>query len=217
MARRASVRYWPTRKAYGCWFHGRGVVLAEGPDDAPQGPTAAATAADFDPQIGAIIYHSDDNRLAGEFRHKTAGHGKDRIIFLVGEALAVVKELAAKYRKGPLFRINAPRCGNHSGATIEVVRGGDRPTIHPNPWGRGVAQQYSAGKKRAGVRRLMVGVPSFVRKGLAPSWHPDPTPAIPPTRRTNSSDTVVPSEVPGAGGVPGVGKRTFLSLCKTRS
>ena len=39
MARRASVRYWPSRNAYCCWFNGNQVELAEGPDDFPSGPT----------------------------------------------------------------------------------------------------------------------------------------------------------------------------------
>jgi len=63
---------------------------------------AHATATDFDGE--AIVYHSDDNRLDHEFQHKTSGSGKDRRIILTGEALAIVQELAAKNRKGPLFR-----------------------------------------------------------------------------------------------------------------
>src|SRR5262249_48743428 len=39
MARRPSVRYWPTRKAYCCWFKGKQYMLAEGADDYPDGPT----------------------------------------------------------------------------------------------------------------------------------------------------------------------------------
>jgi integrase len=68
------------------------------------GELAHATAADFDPALGAIVYHADSNRLEHEYRHKTAGHNKDRLIFLVGEALEIVKELARKHPSGPLFR-----------------------------------------------------------------------------------------------------------------
>src|SRR4051812_11805190 len=39
MPRRSSVRYWPSRKAYCCWFNKQQQVLAEGPDDFPNGPT----------------------------------------------------------------------------------------------------------------------------------------------------------------------------------
>jgi integrase len=65
---------------------------------------AAATAADFNPELGAIVYHADDTRLEGEFSHKTAHHGKDRVILLTGEALEIVKGLVRKHPKGPLFR-----------------------------------------------------------------------------------------------------------------
>jgi integrase len=68
------------------------------------GELAAATAADFNAELGAIVYHADSNRLEHEFRHKTAGHNKDRMIFLVGESLEIVKELVRRHQTGPLFR-----------------------------------------------------------------------------------------------------------------
>jgi integrase len=73
------------------------------------GELANATADDFDPDLGAIVYHADDNRLEKEFQHKTAGKGKDRVMFLSGEALAVVKRLVAEHPKGPLFRTSKGR------------------------------------------------------------------------------------------------------------
>jgi integrase len=63
------------------------------------GELANATAHDFNADIGAIVYHADDNRLEHEHRHKTAGHGKDRLIFFVGESLEIVKALAKKHPK----------------------------------------------------------------------------------------------------------------------
>jgi integrase len=68
------------------------------------GELSHATAADFNPELGAIVYHADDNRLEGEFSHKTAGRGKSRVIFFTGEALEIVKGLAKKNPAGPLFR-----------------------------------------------------------------------------------------------------------------
>ncbi len=62
-----------------------------------------ATAADFDARLGAFVYHADDKRLDKEFRHKTAGKGKSRIIFLTGEALEIVTQLAEERPKGVLF------------------------------------------------------------------------------------------------------------------
>jgi integrase len=47
MARRPSVRYWSSRNAYMCWHNGRQAKLAEGPDDAPTGPTFLAALAKF--------------------------------------------------------------------------------------------------------------------------------------------------------------------------
>src|SRR3954453_15078124 len=39
MPRRPSVRYWKSRGGYCCWLGGRQQVLAQGPDDFPEGPT----------------------------------------------------------------------------------------------------------------------------------------------------------------------------------
>jgi integrase len=39
----------------------------------------------------------------GQWTHKTARLGKDRIIRLAGEALAIIKRRAAQYKHGPLF------------------------------------------------------------------------------------------------------------------
>jgi integrase len=47
MARRASVRYYASRKAYFTHFEGRQIKLAEGADDAPKGPTYLAALGQF--------------------------------------------------------------------------------------------------------------------------------------------------------------------------
>ncbi len=47
MARQASVRYWESRRAYACWFKGKQVILAEGPQDYPDGPTYNAAVKKF--------------------------------------------------------------------------------------------------------------------------------------------------------------------------
>lgn len=47
MGRRASVRYYASREAYFTHFEGRQVKLAEGPDDAPKGPTYLAALGRF--------------------------------------------------------------------------------------------------------------------------------------------------------------------------
>src|SRR5581483_8335675 len=47
MARRASVRYYASRKAFFTHFEGRQIKLADGPDDAPKGPTYLAALDEF--------------------------------------------------------------------------------------------------------------------------------------------------------------------------
>lgn len=47
MARRASVRYYASRSAYGCTYRGRQRILAKGPDDFPDGPTYTAAVQAF--------------------------------------------------------------------------------------------------------------------------------------------------------------------------
>jgi integrase len=64
---------------------------------------AKATAANFDANLGALVYHADHVLLPGETGHKTSGKGKTRTILLSGEALAVVRELVQKHPTGPLF------------------------------------------------------------------------------------------------------------------
>jgi integrase len=73
------------------------------------GEAINATAKDFDSKIGAIVYHADDKRLADEFRHKTAGKGKDRVIILSGDALEMVKGLVKMRPRGQLFRTSKGR------------------------------------------------------------------------------------------------------------
>jgi integrase len=83
-----------------------------------------ATAADFDADLGAIVYYANDTRLEGEFAHKTARHGKDRIIFLTGEALEIVRGLVEKYPAGPLFRTRKGTAwkGTKVGNRFDLIR-----------------------------------------------------------------------------------------------
>jgi len=68
------------------------------------GELIAATAADFDREAGAFIFRKEASRGAGRFSHKTAGKGRDRVIFLHGATLAHVLSLIDKRPSGPLFR-----------------------------------------------------------------------------------------------------------------
>jgi integrase len=65
---------------------------------------AQATAAHFDAELGALVYHADHVLRAGETGHKTGSKGKTRTIILTGEALEIVRDLVQKHPTGPLFR-----------------------------------------------------------------------------------------------------------------
>jgi integrase len=68
------------------------------------GEIIAATAADFDPGLGAFVFRKESSRRQDRFSHKTASKGKDRVIFLTRETLAYVKQMVSRYPTGPLFR-----------------------------------------------------------------------------------------------------------------
>lgn len=63
----------------------------------------AATAAQFDEKLGALVFRKEMSRRSDRFAHKTAKH-RDRIVTLTGQTLATVKELVNLYPTGPLFR-----------------------------------------------------------------------------------------------------------------
>lgn len=67
------------------------------------GELCAATAADFDPKIGAFVFRKEMSRRNDRFAHKNAKH-KDRVIMLTGKTLETVKELVGLYPDGKLFR-----------------------------------------------------------------------------------------------------------------
>jgi integrase len=73
-----------------------------------------AEARHFDAALGAIVYRGRAHLEEGEVSHKTSNRDKDRIVFLTGEALQLVKELVRKYPEGPLFRTKE-RKGHASG------------------------------------------------------------------------------------------------------
>jgi integrase len=81
-----------------------------------------ATAADFDPALGAIVYHAEHTRRKGETGHKTGGKGKTRTILLTGDALAIVRDRVQRYPTGPLFAVNeAAKPGQRRPLSIEVL------------------------------------------------------------------------------------------------
>jgi integrase len=80
------------------------------------GEIAAATAADFRPEMGAFVFHKESTRRLEQFAHKTAKR-KDRVIFLAGETLDHVRSLTGIYPSGPLFR----RAGDRPFGKVHIV------------------------------------------------------------------------------------------------
>jgi integrase len=72
----------------------RNVLLALHQTGARPGEVTSVTAQELDAQRGVWVLT----------RHKNAGKGKARIVFLTPELVALCQELAAKYPEGPLFR-----------------------------------------------------------------------------------------------------------------
>jgi integrase len=65
------------------------------------GEITTATAANFDPTRNAIVFKATAED--GQKRHKTHRTGRDRVIFLVGDALEIVKRRVELYPRGPIF------------------------------------------------------------------------------------------------------------------
>lgn len=87
-----------------CSRHVRPLIVCLEATGARPGELVAATVKDFDVTLGAIVYHAEQTLSDDEFRHKTARHGKERIIVLTGEARSIVENLCRKYKRGPIFR-----------------------------------------------------------------------------------------------------------------
>jgi integrase len=72
----------------------RDLLIALENTGARPGELTAARGADWEDALGAIVYYGDDRRRLDEFRHKTAGKGKDRVILFTGTALERVRQRA---------------------------------------------------------------------------------------------------------------------------
>jgi integrase len=79
------------------------LVIALENTGARPGELRKATVRDFKPELGAIVYYADDKRRQDETSHKNAKKGKDRTIYLTGDALNMVKELVAGKKPAELI------------------------------------------------------------------------------------------------------------------
>jgi integrase len=84
----------------------RDFVVALEATGARPGELRNATVGDFDPALKAIVYYGDDKRREDEFRHKTSAR-KDRIVYLTGEALELVRARVAGGRRSDLLFPNS--------------------------------------------------------------------------------------------------------------
>ncbi len=78
-----------------CRYGGmRRLLVALENTGARPGELTAARGVNWNDKLGAIIYHGDKRRRKDEFRHKTAGKEKDRVIYFTGPTLAYLRERA---------------------------------------------------------------------------------------------------------------------------
>jgi integrase len=81
----------------------RRLIIALENTGARPGELTNATTVNWDDEKGAIVYHREGARRAGEFSHKTARKNKDRVIMFTGEALAMVRRLVIELKPGGLI------------------------------------------------------------------------------------------------------------------
>ncbi|HYT88548.1 MAG TPA: tyrosine-type recombinase/integrase [Gemmataceae bacterium] len=92
-----------TRILAACTRYLRPLVVCLEATGCRPGELLMATAADWNENLGALVFFGASRRRPGEARHKTSGKGKDRRIVFAGESLAIMRQLVAKHRTGPLF------------------------------------------------------------------------------------------------------------------
>jgi integrase len=130
-----------------------------------------ATASDFDADLGAVVFYADARRRKDAYSHKTAGKGKERTIYFTGEALAVVQQLCAQRKSGPVFRTRDDRP-----FTLDMV--GDRfrlirkklkmPTLTPYGYRHAFATNWLlAGKTVDLLAEALGNSPAAIRKHYA--------------------------------------------------
>lgn len=112
-----------------------------------------ATASHYDPSINALVYQA--NARTGQKKHKTARTGKPRVIYLTGEATAIIQRLIVKHPVGPLFRTGKNKHkGEHRGER----------------WGwdaKGVVDIFIRLREKTNIRGL---IPYSFRHGFAVRW-----------------------------------------------
>jgi integrase len=125
----------------------RRVLVALLNTGARPGEILKATAAAWDDELGALVYHPEQTRLEGEVAHKTSRRrNKVRVIRFTGDALDMVRGLVATHPTGPLFR-----------------------TLFGGAWtGSELAKRFGRLRKRLGLPRA--ALPYSFRHVFATKW-----------------------------------------------
>ena len=74
MAKKPSVRYWNSRKAYCCEIDGTQHILAKGPNDGPKGPTYKAAVQQFQKLISMEADKGTDDYLVSSLLNAYRAH-----------------------------------------------------------------------------------------------------------------------------------------------
>ncbi len=100
-----------------------------------------ATAAHYDDATATITHTGQPED--DDYRHKNARHHRDRVIYLAGEALEIVRRRAEKYKTGPLFGTR----GRHDKyRDVSVLR----PWTHTH-----ISQMFRNIRKRTGLPNVI--------------------------------------------------------------
>jgi integrase len=138
---------------------------------ARSGELIGATAADWDDELGAIVYYGDDRRREDEFRHKSAGKNKDRVIYFTGEALAMMRTLVRQHPAGPLFRSKhgvAYRRKSVASCFAALRRRVGMPKLTSHSYRHTLATNWlKAGKSIDILAEILGNTPATIRKHYA--------------------------------------------------
>jgi integrase/recombinase XerC len=131
------------------------------------GELISATAADWNGELGALVYYPDTTRAAGEFGHKTSKK-KERVILFTGEALDAVRKLVAARPTGALFRtrLGHPWTGDALRERFQHLRGliGANPLITPYSYRHVFATNWlKAGRSIDQLAALLGNTPTVIR------------------------------------------------------
>jgi integrase len=131
------------------------------------GEIAAASAEHFKADADAFVFRKATRARSEKFQHKTAGKGKERVIFLTGETLETVRELVQKHPTGPLFRRKVDR-GFHKTCIVMAFQKLQRKLGMPHLTAYSYRHTFATEMLKAGMdvetlAELMGNTPTVIR------------------------------------------------------